>query len=120
MTSSRRTPSRRRLFQYAVAGLVSAVLVGLAIRFPGHAGVEGPGGYLFLAVLVVYLFATASDRTRRSRYFLYLQAGFFLAWGGYNALRGRRGFLTVVLLVGGVATLVWERYGRATGREGVD
>ena len=110
------TPERRTL-RYAVAAVSSAVLVGLVLRYPEVSGVEGPVGWLVLAAIVVFAFAAASDRVRRSRYVPFVQAGFFLAWGGYEALRGRWGLLTLVLLGGGVLTVVWEGVRALEGTE---
>lgn len=101
---------RRQHLQYVIAGLFSIVLVGLLIRYPEYSGIEGTAGYALVIVIVGYAFALSSNRVRHSRWFPFLQAGFFLAWGSYNALRGRWGLLTLVLLGGGILLICWEGY----------
>jgi len=96
--------------QYLLAGAISLAFVGMTILYPEFAGIEGITGYLFVVVLVGYVFVLASDRLRQSPYYPFIQAIFLLAWGGYNVSRARFGLLTIILLIGGTAALLWEGY----------
>lgn len=102
--------TRKQTLQYLLAGTISSVFIGAAILYPEFAGINGPLGYLFLAVLVGYLFVLASDHVRQSQYHPLIQAIFFLSWGGYNVSRGRMGLLTIILIVGGGIALLWGGY----------
>ena len=102
--------ARKQELQYLLAGAISLTFVGVTVLYPESAGIEGTTGYLFVAVLVGYVFVLASDRLRQSQYYPLFQAIFFLSWGGYNLSQGRFGMLTMVLLVGGTAALLWEGY----------
>ena len=102
--------ARKQELQYLLAGAISLAFVGTAILYPEFAGAEGITGDLFVIVLVGYVFVLASDRLRQSQYYPLFQAVFFLSWGGYNLSQDRFGLLTMVLLVGGTAALLWEGY----------
>ena len=109
-TSTSILRTRKQTLQYLLAGTISSVFIGAAILYPEFAGIEGITGYLFAAALVGYVFVLASDRLRQSPYYPFIQAIFFLAWGGYNVSRARFGLLTIILLIGGTAALLWEGY----------
>lgn len=102
--------SRKQYLQYVLAGGVSLLFVVAAIRYPELSGIERSTDYLFLVAIVGYLFVLASDRLRQSRYYPLSQASFFLVWGGYNVSHGRLGLLTMLLLGGGSAVIIWETY----------
>ena len=109
-TTSSVLRARKQELQYLLAGAISLAFVGTTILYPEFAGIEGVTGYLFAAALVGYVFVLASDRLRQSQYYPFFQAIFFLAWGGYNVSRARFGLLTMILLIGGTAALLWEGY----------
>jgi hypothetical protein len=109
-TTSSVLRARKQELQYLLAGAISLAFVGTTILYPEIAGIDGVTGYLFVAVLVGYVFVLASDRLRQSQYYPLIQAIFFLAWGGNNVLQGRFGLLTMILLIGGTAALLWEGY----------
>jgi len=109
-TTSSVLRARKQELQYLLAGAISLTFVGATVLYPEFAGLEGITGYLFVAVLVGYVFGLASDRLRQSKYYPLFQAIFFLSWGGYNVSQGRFGLLTMILVVGGTAALLWEGY----------
>ena len=109
-TTSSVLRARKQELQYLLAGAISLAFVGMTILYPEFAGIEGITGYLFVVVLVGYVFVLASDRLRQSQYYPFIQAIFFLTWGGYNVSQGRFGLLTMILLLGGTAALLWEGY----------
>ena len=102
--------ARKQELQYLLAGAISLAFVGTTILYPEFAGIEGITGYLFVVILVGYVFVLASDRLRQSQYYPSVQAIFFLTWGGYNLSQGRFGLLTMILLIGGTAALLWTGY----------
>jgi len=109
-TTSSVLRARKQELQYLLAGAISLAFVGMTILYPEFAGIEGITGYLFAAALVGYVFVLASDRLRQSPYYPFIQAIFFLAWGGYNVSRARFGLLTIILVVGGGIALLWGGY----------
>ena len=109
-TTSSVLGARKQELQYLLAGAISLTFVGTTLLYPEFAGIEGVTGYLFVVVLVGYVFVLASDRLLQSQYYPFFQAIFFLAWGGYNVSQGRFGLLTMILLIGGTAALLWEGY----------
>ena len=109
-TTSSVLRARKQELQYLLAGALSLAFVGMTILYPEFAGIDGITGSLFVVVLVGYVFVLASDRLRQSQYYPLSQAIFFLSWGGYNVSQGRFGLLTMILVVGGTAALLWEGY----------
>ena len=109
-TTSSVLRARKQELQYLLAGAISLLFVGTAVLYLELAGIDGITGYLFVVILVGYVFVLASDRLRQSQYYSLFQAVFFLSWGGYNVSQGRFGLLTMILLLGGTAALLWEGY----------